>query len=122
MWPDIEQTYIKILHDSLDVRVADTVPDNVEELPGFIRVTRGPGDDDGVSDAPLVDLEVFNRDRGQAALLAERARQVMLGSSNQEGVLIDSVSTATGPQYVYYGDNVVRYVASYRVTLRRPRN
>lgn len=121
MWPDVEVAFIKILREGLGVRVADTVPDDVENLPGFVRVTRGPGSDDGVTDSPLVDVEAFHPVRGEAAVLAERARQVMHAASNKHGVLVDSVATASGPTWVFYAPEVHRYVASYRVALRRPR-
>lgn len=124
MWPDVEAAFIGILNDAetLTARAADTIPDNVETLTsGFIRVTRGPGSDDGISDAPLVDVEAFHPERGQAWQIAEQARQVMLAASNSAGVLVDSVRTVSGPVYVHYGPHVARYVASYRATLRRPR-
>lgn len=121
MWPDVEETFIGVLAAALGVRVADTVPDNVEQLPGFIRVTRGPGGDDFVTDSPLVDIEAFHPIRGEASLLAERARQAMINASSRPGVLVDSVATTSGPTWVFYAPSVHRYVASYRVALRRPR-
>ena len=122
MWPNVEVAFVKILRDALGVRVATDIPDDVERLGGFVRVTRGPGSDDGVSDAPLIDLEVFHVDRVEAWNLAEQARQVMLAASNKAGVLVDSVSTSSAPVFVFYGPHVARYVASYRVALRRPRS
>lgn len=122
MWPDIERAYVAILRDALGVRVATNVPDAVETITnGFIRVARGPGSDDGITDQPLLDIEAFHPDRGDAAVLAERARQAMLASPNRAGVLIDSATTASSPSRVFYGPHVERYVASYRLALRRPR-
>ena len=55
------------------------------------------------------------------ASLAEAAREAMhsLAGSAAAGALVDSVTTATAPVRVEYSPNLHRYVASYRVTLRR---
>lgn len=122
MWPDVERAYVTILSEAVGVRVATDIPGHVEDIPGgFIRVMRGPGADDGITDQPLLDVEAFHPDRHGAERLAEQARQAILDSPNREGVLVDSVATAGGPARVFYSPNVERYVASYRVRLRRPR-
>src|SRR5699024_1548307 len=76
-WPDVEKLVIAHLNAALSVRVATNLPANVESLPGFVRVSRGPGSDDGITDEPLVDVEAFAPSRGAAADLAEGARQAM---------------------------------------------
>lgn len=88
----------------------------------FHRVSRGPGSDDGTTDAPLVDVETFAGRRMSAAEAAEAARQAMLALTGRSvaGVLIDRVATASGPTWLDYRNPAVqRYVASYRVELRR---
>lgn len=121
-WPDLEALAYSWLSSELEpAEVATNVPSNVEELGGFVRVIRGPGRDDGVTDSPLLDVEVFHPDQGSAADLAEDARQAVhrLAGSVVDGALVDAVSTASGPVRVYYGPHVERYVASYRLHLRR---
>lgn len=122
MWPDIERAYVTILRETVGVRVATDIPGDVETIPGgFIRVTRGPGSDDGITDQPLLDVETFHPERHEAERLAERARQAILASPNRAGTLIDAAVTASTPARVFYSPNVERYVASYRLRLRRPR-
>lgn len=121
-WPMIEKHIISHLQTELGVRVATKIPSNVEDLPGFVRVTRGPGFDDTITDSPLIDIESFHVDRETAWDIAESARQALLtlAGSSANGVLIDDISTSTSPNYVFYGPHVERYVASYRTDIRRP--
>lgn len=123
MWPNLEKVVVAWLNAHLSVRAATDVPGDVEALPGFVQVSRGPGGDDGITDSPLLDLNIFSPTRAAAGDLAEQVRQVMhsAAGSSAGGHLIDTVTTATGPAWVYYGPSVHRYVSSYRVGLRRPR-
>lgn len=120
-WPDVEVLAVSYLKAALNVRVATNVPSDVDSLPGFVRVSRGPGSDDGVTDAPLLDVETFAPTQGAASDLAEGAREALhaLASVAVNGAFVDTVKTATGPTRVAYSPNVERYVASYRLTLRK---
>lgn len=121
-WPMLEKIAVTALNTNLTRgRAATRIPDSVETLDGFVRVTRGPGTDDGVTDSPILDVEAFHPDRVAAWEIAEDARQIVhsMAGSNAAGHLIDGVSTVTSPNWVYYGPNVERYVSSYRVTYRR---
>lgn len=121
-WPMLEKLAVRALNDGLSRGRAGTkVPSDVETSDGFVRVSRGPGGDDGLTDSPLLDLEAFHSDQTVAWQVAEEARQIVLGlpGSSAAGHLIDSVATATSPNWVYYGPHVERYVASYRVAYRR---
>lgn len=120
-WPDVEALAYTYLSAELGVRVGTNVPTDVDSLPGFVRITRGPGIDDGITDSPLIDLESFAPTQGAASALAEDAREAMhnLTGSAVNGALVDSVTTATAPVRVDYSPNVERYVASYRLNLRK---
>ena len=123
-WPDVQALAVSWLRVSLGLalgEVATRVPGDVEQRPQFVRVARGPGSDDGVTDAPLLDVECFAPSEGAAWSLAEDARQVMheLTGRVVNGALVDSVSTSTAPVRVEYAPHVVRYVASYRLNLRK---
>jgi|SRR5690625_5370130 len=122
-WPMIERVIIRALNDGLPSgRAGWNLPEAVEKEPGgFVRIARGPGSDDGTTDEPLIDVEAFHPKREKAWELAEESRQIMLalGATSAAGHLIDTSSTATSPNWVYYGPNVERYVASYRVGYRR---
>ena len=120
-WPDVEALAVSYLRSALGVRVSTNVPADVETLPGFVRVARGPGGDDGITDAPLLDTEAFAPTQGAAADLAEDIRQAVHALSGRavNGLLVDSTSTVTGPVRVAYAPKVERYVASYRLNLRK---
>lgn len=101
--------------------VATRVPGDVETRAHHVRVARGPGSDDEVTDSPLLDVECFAPSDGAAWALAEDARQAMhaLAGRVVGSALVDSVTTATSPVRVEYGPHVERYVASYRLGLRK---
>ena len=122
-WPILEALAVAWLSEQLGVDVSTDLPANVATVhpDGFVRVARGPGSDDGISDEPLLDVEAFHPDRVEAARLAERARTEVHAMKARvvAGHLIDTVETASGPAWVYYGPNVERYAASYRLSYRR---
>ena len=100
-----------------------TPPDLEQRTDPFHRVSRAGGADDGITDAPLVDVETFAPSRHAAAQAAEEARAAMhaLKANAVVGTLVDTVDTATGPVWLDYANPAVhRYVATYRLTLRRP--
>lgn len=122
MWPDVEKALVAHLAQTLGARVSVKTPPDLEHLPGFVRVTRGPGTDDGLTDAPTIDVEAFAPSRGAARELAERARQAMheLQGRRADAVLFDSVRTAVAPSWVDWGNPAVhRFVAAYAVGFRR---
>ena len=121
VWPILEPELGKQLSAGLGVCVGTRVPSDIDSLEGFVRVARGPGSDDGLTDSPLVDVETFAPTEYAAALLAERTRGVFLdlrGGRRLAGILVDSVSTATGPTALQYSPTISRYVASYRLRYR----
>lgn len=89
----------------------------------FHRVTAASGSDDGLTDSALVDVETFAPRRLAAAEAAELVRQAMLALTARHGAdaLVDRVTTAMRPAWVDYQNPAThRYVASYRLELRRP--
>lgn len=122
-WPILEALAVTWLSERLGVGVSTDLPASIETRhpDGFIRVARGPGSDDGISDEPLLDVEAFHPNRVNAARLAEDARAAVHAMKARlvDGHLIDTAETASGPSWVYYGPNVERYVASYRLSYRR---
>lgn len=126
-WPDVIPVVVSHLSSELGLvagRVATKVRPDVDTLDAFVRVARGPGSDDEVTDSFLIDCETFTLSSAPATAwpLAEDARQAMhaLAGMVVRNVLIDSVSTATSPTEIDYGNpKVTRYVASYRLNLRK---
>jgi hypothetical protein len=124
MWPDVEATVRGYLASVLTGRVVTILPAKLEESLPVTRILRGPGGDDGITDSPLLDVETFGGDRGTMWELAEETRQALheLAGTAFDGVLVDTVQTASGPSYVDYGNpRVHRAVASYRLGLRQLR-
>ena len=122
MWPDIEAAIIAHLNASLSVRAATSTPANLETLPGFVRVSRAPGGDDGITDAPTVDIEAFAPKRSDARDLAEEVREVIhnLQGRRASGLLFDTAETNVAPHWVDFRNPAVhRYVALYRFRYRK---
>jgi hypothetical protein len=121
-WPDIQRLAVAYLTSALGVRVATRTPAELETNMPMIRVRRGPGADDGITDSPLLDVEAFAATEQAAWELAEDARQAVheLDGKAVDGALVDDVTTATAPVAVDWGSPAVhRFVASYRLNLRR---
>ena len=122
-WPNLLKLAVAYFNAELDVRVVTKLPAELEKALPVVRVTRGPGGDDGVTDAPLLDVEVFTALGGAVDPwdLAEDAREAAhrLAGRVVDGALVDTVSTSVGPTSVEYSPNTERVVASYRLGLRK---
>lgn len=121
-WPNLVVVARAGLLATIDGRVVTRLPGDLAAQMPVTRITRGPGDDDGVTDSPLLDVETFAATEDGMWTLAEDTRQTILALAGTVagGALIDTVSTVTGPVAVDYENPAVhRAVASYRFALRR---
>lgn len=121
-WPNVTKVTRTYLAAATGTRTVTKLPSNLEAALPVIRVSRGPGSDDKITDSPLLDVEVFAADDDAMWTLAEDAREAMhaLAGKSVSGALVDSVTTATAPVYVDYGNSAIqRAVASYRLALRK---
>lgn len=121
-WPSAEIAVVAYLRTAIGAQTATKIPDDLETLPRFIRVVRGPGSDDLVTDSALVDIESFCPSYGDAVNLAEEIRQAMHRLSGRKAgtVLIDRVRTSASPMWVDYRNPATnRFVASYRIEYRQ---
>jgi hypothetical protein len=121
-WASITKALVAGLRADLEVQCGTKVPDNVETLLKFVRVARGPGTDDLITDAPLIDVECFSSDYATAEALSEDVRQWFhrLAGRRVNGVLVDKVRTSVSPQWVdYRNPGTNRFVASYRPEYRQ---
>lgn len=121
-WADTEKLAVAHLTSELGVRVVTKLPARFEADMPVIRVSRGPGSDDGITDSHLIDVEVFAASAGPMWQLAEDARQAMLRLAGRavNGALVDTVATAASPTRDDYENPAVeRAVASYRLSLRQ---
>ncbi|MGY4543260.1 hypothetical protein ACVWY0_003193 [Arthrobacter sp. UYNi723] len=121
-WPNIEKVLTAAHRAESGVQTGTKVPDDVETLAKFVRMARGPGSDDMITDSPAVDVECFSNVYGTAADLAEDVRQWFhaLAGRKVEGVLVDKVRTVVAPSWVDYRNPATnRFVASYRLEFRQ---
>ena len=121
-WQSVEKALVAGLRADLFVRVGTKVPGDVETLEKFVRVARGPGTDDLITDAPTVDVECFSNDYSTAGDLAEDVREWFHALTGRKvgAVLVDRVSTAVAPAWVdYRNPGTNRFVASYRLEHRK---
>lgn len=121
-WPNIEKALTKAHRTETGTQTGTKIPGDVETLTAFVRMVRGPGTDDLLTDSPLIDVECFSADYGTAANLAEGVRQWFhaLNGRKVEGVLVDRVRTAVAPSWVdYRNPKTNRFVASYRLDFRQ---
>lgn len=121
-WENIEKALTAGLRTDLGAQAGTKVPEKVELLEKFVRIARGPGTDDMITDAPVVDVECFSNVYGTAADLAEDVRQWFhaLNGRRLGPVLVDRVRTATAPAWVdYRNPGTNRFVASYRLEFRQ---
>ena len=131
VFPDIEDALLTFLADLGDT--GTKLPDDLKTIlnptagpPGtFHRVYRFAGPDDGITDLPVVGIDTFAGTRAVGFPAAEAVRQRMIAAphtivTDTGTVVIDTVATAEAPHEVPWGDSAVRrWVASYRLTLRR---
>lgn len=119
-FPDAEMVALDLL-----TGIADTVLATPATLrTPLIVLRRTGGADDLITDIPRIQVDCFGTNRRQAADLAERCRQRILAApaTGIGDVSIDQTWTETAPVFAAYGDlNVQRYVATYRIALRRSR-
>ncbi|WP_417220503.1 hypothetical protein [Arthrobacter sp.] len=121
-WPSIIKALIAAHRTDTGVQTGTKVPADVEQLAGFVRMARGPGTDDMVTDAPLIDVECFSTDYGTAEALAEETRQWFhrLNGRRIGVVLVDRARTSVSPAWVDYRNPATnRFVASYRIEFRQ---
>lgn len=97
------------------------LPANVLTRLPFIQINRVGGSDDYITDSATVDVDTFHSTRAEASALARvvHAYMMRLRHTAVNGVLVDSVETVTGPQWISYEDeNLQRYVATYQIDSR----
>lgn len=119
-FPDIEDFALVLLET-----VGPTVLATPEVItPPLIVIRRTGGLDDMITDTSRLQVDTFGATRRQAADLAEQCRQIVLASpaTGSGHTSIDQAWTESAPTFVPYGDlKVQRYVATYRLALRRDR-
>lgn len=103
-------------------RTGRVFPPNVQDMLPFCRVTDIGGNDDGITDRPLIDVDIMAATFKQARDLAVGVQARVLGcpwrASN--GVVLDRARTAMRPHDVPWDDdNVFRFYGSYIISARR---
>lgn len=130
-WPNVEEAVTALLEQALaipDGRVGTQRPEQLLSRLPFLLVYRFGGGDDGVTDVAELGVEVFASSYAEGQPLAEAARQALLAAAatavtvpSGRRVSVDDVVTLTAPvEAPYGGDDVRRWTATYRVSVRRP--
>jgi hypothetical protein len=125
VYPDIEQLVIGYLNDILDERVLTDLPSTLDQILPVVRVTRVSGDDDGFKlDRPIVDVDVFAKDRGGAFALARRVQALLLfelPTATRPGGVVTAVRTIVGPRWLPDPNTALRRVgATYQLFAHAP--
>jgi hypothetical protein len=119
-YPDIEDVALELFAE-----LAPTVLTTPETLvPPLIQVRRVGGTDNRITDQPRIEVQSFGASHASGRDLAEACRQTVLAAvaTTVAGASIDRAWTESAPVYVAYGDPTAhRYVATYRIEVRRPR-
>jgi hypothetical protein len=121
-WPNVEKALTSTHRTETGVQTGTKIPDGVELLEKFVRMARGPGSDDMVTDSPIIDAECFSTSYDTAAVLSEDVRQWFhaLRGRKIAGVLVDKVHTVSSPAWIdYRNPKTNRFVASYRLEYRQ---
>ena len=108
-----------------DWRIGRKWPDNVQDIIAagevVCRVSDIGGNDDGLTDRPLVDIDILAPSFARARDLAFGIQARLLGYPWRAGsTVIDKVRTAMRPHAVPWDDdNTFRFYSSYTVSVRR---
>ncbi|WP_372663545.1 hypothetical protein [Amycolatopsis kentuckyensis] len=119
-FPDIEDFGLRLLEPVGPTALA--TPEVIR--PPLVVIRRTGGSDDMITDIPRIQVDCYGANRRQAADMAEQCRQLVLASpaTGFDHVSIDQSWTESAPTYLPYGDPASqRYVATYRLALRRTR-
>lgn len=108
------------LHDRLGVPAVNRLPAALP--PKLLRVVRVGGGDNRVTDTARVAVDAFAPTYDEAVALADDARAELAAPFLVDGVLIDRVTTDSGPTPVPYPDqDVVQVTATYSISTRSRR-
>lgn len=104
-----------------DFRIGRVFPQDVQNYPYFCRVTDIGGNDDGITDHPLIDVDLLAKSWSEARRLAFGIQAQLLSYPWRVGTtVIDQARTAMRPHSVPWDDdNTFRYYASYSISARR---
>lgn len=132
-WFDVEALLVDRLQEALlaaeldpdgsrRLEVSTNTPSDLEGR-WFVRLEVINGNDDGLTDTSVVDVEAFTPDRGESMDLAMAARRAMLGMAGTAypdgSGLLDTVATSTRPRFITYRNPVVQRVAATYVVSTR---
>lgn len=125
MFPDIEQLLVAYLDEVLDERTLTDLPADLDQILPVVRLTRVSGaDDDYKLDRPIVDVDVYAKDRAGAFGLARRVQALLrfeLPTVICPGGVVTAVSTIVGPRWLPDANtNLRRVQATYEVVAHAP--
>lgn len=120
-FPDVQLLLLDTLEPFVGAgRAAINTPHNLADVMPFIRVRKGGGASDRLTDLARVDVDVFTATYAASEELAERIRQHLVGPPPPV-MLLDRVEVVVSPQELEWGDPQIirRFGATYRLATRR---
>ena len=104
-----------------DFHVGRTFPEDLLTKLPFVRLADIGGNDDRITDRPLIDVDVFHQSFAQVETLARGIQAHLLSGPHWAGgILLDRVRTAMRPHPIPWdSDEVSRMYASYSLSARR---
>lgn len=102
-------------------RTGRVFPPNVQQVLPFCRITDIGGNDDGLTDRALIDVDILASTFAESQRLALGIQARLLGAPWRiDGTVIDDIRTAMRPHTVPWDDdNVHRHYSSFVVSARR---
>lgn len=102
-------------------RVGRVFPADLQSHLPFVRLGDIGGNDNGLTDRPLIDVDVFHSSFREARAMALALQQRLLAYPLRVGsMIIDEVHTAMRPHDVpWEDDQVFRQYSSYQISARR---
>lgn len=118
-FPDVEAVLIALIQAAgIVTQVGGDLPENLQYRMPFALVVRSGGNDNGVSDFPTVDVELYTSLKTDGKQLSERLRQHL--TRPMPGWPLDRIETIGAiTEMPFGGRNVRRWSNTFRVATRR---
>lgn len=118
-FPDVETVLIALIQGSgIVAQVGADLPENLQYRMPFALVVRSGGGDDGISDFPTVDVELYTNLKTDGKRLSEHLRQRL--TRPMPGWPLDRIETVGAiTELPFGGRNVRRWSNTFRATTRR---
>ena len=120
---DAERAVVQLLTETAAGNIDVDVPENLQNVLPFVRVSRIGGQGDRWSDSPRIDVFVYcaRGSRSSGLTLAQQCQALLLSFPHvTDAGVVDSVETDVPPNEVpWQNSEILLFTSSYKVTVRR---